>query len=414
MTDVELLREYTTGTAGAQRAFAELVQRHGGWVYAVARRRLGGEAHLAEDVTQAVFFVLARKADRLSERTVLAAWLFQVTRMTVWRALRDESRRRRRETEAFDLRRTAAEEAAHQDDAWRELEPVLDESVARLAGRDRDAVLLRYYQRKSFAEVGAAIGATEDAARKRVARAVEKLRGTLASRGVAIPEAGLAAILWEHSGGQLPASLTGLTSAVVAEQARISVLQLVKGAVASLAWQQARIAILWAAAIVTSGALGVSVVRQSIAQAKAPPPPPPPVTVNAATSQPQPPKVTQATPILAVRDISTSVNFYTTQLGFRKTWEWGNPAAFVSIERDDALIFLAEREQGQPGTWIYLAVNDVDAIHKELVQRRVHILEPPADRDWGMREMLIEDPDGHHLRIGAVRDQNKLPPKGGR
>src|SRR4051794_28993479 len=135
MRDQELLHDYVSG---APRAFAELVQRHAGWVHAVARRRLR-DAHLAEDVTQSVFLVLARKAPALRGRRgiVLSAWLFEVTRMTILRLQRDQIRRQRREMHAATMRETSTESA---NEAWRELERMLDESVARLRDRDRRAV----------------------------------------------------------------------------------------------------------------------------------------------------------------------------------------------------------------------------------------------------------------------------------
>jgi catechol 2,3-dioxygenase-like lactoylglutathione lyase family enzyme len=116
-------------------------------------------------------------------------------------------------------------------------------------------------------------------------------------------------------------------------------------------------------------------------------------------------------PILSVRDMSASLEFYTQKLGFKNMWEWGDPATFASISRDGVTIYLAQGDQGQSGTWLYLVVNDVDAIHHELDAKGLAPLEPPRDRPWGMREMLVEDPDGHRLRIGSVRDMAALPGK---
>src|SRR5688572_26802070 len=128
--DSQLLQEFT---GGSDEAFARLVRRHAHWVLAVARRRVR-DADLAEDVAQAAFIVLARKAHQLGGRTALPAWLFHVTRLAASRALRDESRRRRRETEAFMRRQREQAEAFDEtsDPTWREVEPYLDDSVARL------------------------------------------------------------------------------------------------------------------------------------------------------------------------------------------------------------------------------------------------------------------------------------------
>ena len=222
MTDTQLIKDYLDGSASA---FAELVRRHAGWVYAVARRRVG-DAHLAEDVTQSVFLVLARKANRLRREIVLSAWLFEVTRMTVLRLQRDEVRRRQREVESIMMSHNSDDAHAQ---AWRAMEPILDRSVARLRDRDRQAVLLRFSERKTFAEVARAMGATEEAARKRVGRAVDRLRAMLASHVAMVPAPLLATLLWNGAAqSDFAVNPANVAQAILAEQARLSVLQLAK------------------------------------------------------------------------------------------------------------------------------------------------------------------------------------------
>jgi RNA polymerase sigma factor (sigma-70 family) len=180
-TDQQLLNGYTRGS---ERDFADLVARHAGWVYAAARRRVHDPA-LAEDVTQAVFVVLARKARSLRDRATLEPWLFKVLKYTASVALRSARNRRHHEREAaavHERQQRSAEAAAvtgrdtfgDNDDGegtWSGLEVVLDDVVGQLSSKDLEAVLLRFYQRKTYADVGRAIQTTEDGARKRVDRA---------------------------------------------------------------------------------------------------------------------------------------------------------------------------------------------------------------------------------------------------
>jgi RNA polymerase sigma factor (sigma-70 family) len=209
-TDFELLRKYQ---AGSESAFGDLVSRHIDWVYSSARRRLN-DSHLAEDVTQAVFMALAQNR-RLDERTIMSRWLFGVLRYTSAKAIREQSRRRRRERIAAE-QRPMIEMASHE--TWSsDLAPHLEDAVDMLRQRDREAVLLRFYQCCSFAEVGDALGISEESARKRVTRAVEKLRRYFAAQGVTTPITSIAAEMLEHctqaAPGTLGASIrTGFTA----------------------------------------------------------------------------------------------------------------------------------------------------------------------------------------------------------
>jgi RNA polymerase sigma factor (sigma-70 family) len=177
ISDTELLKAYATSRSDG--AFAELVHRHLDWIYSAALRRVG-DPHLAEDVTQATFIVLSERAGSLAGQRVLAAWLFHVMSRLSAKALRLEVRQKR-------LLERAAEAAMHEssrhivetDYAESELRSRLETAVERLRESDRHAILLRFYQQKSVAEVAAVLQITPDAAAKRIARATEKLRWLL-------------------------------------------------------------------------------------------------------------------------------------------------------------------------------------------------------------------------------------------
>ena len=169
MDDMALLREYAAGNSEA--AFETLVSRRVGFVYSAALRQVR-DPHLAEEVTQAVFIILAQKAGRISGKTILAGWLFRTTRFAALAQMRADAKRRRREQEAN--MQTEIQPAAP-DLFWEQMSPLLDEALATLGETDRQAVLLRFFENKSLAEVGNSLGTGEDTARKRVSRALEKL-----------------------------------------------------------------------------------------------------------------------------------------------------------------------------------------------------------------------------------------------
>lgn len=203
MNDRELLREYAA--ARSQAAFGELVRRHINLVYSAARRQVR-DPHLAEDITQQVFTLLARKAGGLGGNTVLSAWLYRATRHVASQTLRAERRRQRREQVAAEVMNLSTP-----DTLWQQIEPLLDEAMAALAQADHDAIVLRYFEDKSLKEVGAVMGTSEDAAQKRVARALEKLRGGLQRCGLVITATALAAAV---TTGAVQAAPPGLAASV--------------------------------------------------------------------------------------------------------------------------------------------------------------------------------------------------------
>lgn len=107
------------------------------------------------------------------------------------------------------------------------------------------------------------------------------------------------------------------------------------------------------------------------------------------------------TPILYVKDMADSMNYYVNVLGFKQDWVWDDPPTFASVSRDHVEIFLSEGGQGQPGTWMSIFVQDVDALYEEYKASGAVIRQPPTNYPWGIREMNIEDPNGHRLRMGS-------------
>ena len=212
--DAELLRRYAA--EGADDAFAELVRRHVNLVYSAALRQLNGDAHLAADATQLVFTDLARKAVTLAGHRVLAGWLFTSTRYATAKLVRGERRRHVREQEAQLMHElTQDDPAAHLD--WQQVRPVLDEALGELNETDREAILLRFFEGRDFAGVGARLHVADNTARMRVERALDKLRALLARRGVTSTSAALAAALANQAVLAAPAGLAAsVTGAVLA------------------------------------------------------------------------------------------------------------------------------------------------------------------------------------------------------
>lgn len=197
--DHELLRAYVEKCS--EDSFTALVQSHLNLVYSAALRQVRS-SHLAEEVAQCVFADLARNASRLAPGTILTAWLYQVTRLTAIDVVRRETRRQLREQIAAEM--NANNQA---DPAWTHLEPLLDEAMHNLDDTDRAAILLRYFENKSLREVGAALGISDDAAQKRVTRAVDRLHGFFQKRGITIAASGLVVLISANAVQSAPAGL---------------------------------------------------------------------------------------------------------------------------------------------------------------------------------------------------------------
>ncbi len=208
VSDRELLRKYTE--QGSEAAFARLVRRHLDLVYATCRRE-AGDQELAQDVAQVVFLILAKKAPTLKAQHSLAGWLFQTARFAAANACRQESLRLHCEQKVAEMTQHQQVKAAA-GEFWENVESHLNVALSQLGALDREAVLLRFFEERSFAEIGVALGLSENTARMRVSRALEKLRRHLSRLGVALTAAALAALLAEKSSEAVPiAVLTGAT-----------------------------------------------------------------------------------------------------------------------------------------------------------------------------------------------------------
>jgi RNA polymerase sigma factor (sigma-70 family) len=207
--DAELLRQYAQ--SGSETAFAELVGRHLPLVYAAAMRQGNGDEALAKDVAQTVFIDLARKASSLLGHELLAGWLYTSTRLAASKAVRGDRRRQLREQIAASMAEhtTPPESQSDQDD----LRLLLDEAMSELHEDERNAVLIRFFQGKELKEVGSALGISEDAARMRITRALDRLHGLLSQRGVTLSVAALGTALAAQAVTAVPAGLAASTAA---------------------------------------------------------------------------------------------------------------------------------------------------------------------------------------------------------
>lgn len=266
--DHELLAQFSRENSEA--AFAALVERHLSLVYSVALR-CARNPHAAEEITQAVFIILARKAKDLSAKTILSGWLHQTARLTAANYLRTEIRRRKHEQEAFMQTTLTESENSANDEIWRQLAPHLDETISKLRAKDRDALILRYFENKNLREVGAALGVEERAAQKRVNRAVEKLRNYFSKRGIGLTTAIIAGVISANSVQAAPVALTATIAATVLKESTVaaSTLTLVKGTMKIMTWLKIKIAAgITATVLLTGGA--ATVVYATIAEPTSP------------------------------------------------------------------------------------------------------------------------------------------------
>jgi RNA polymerase sigma factor (sigma-70 family) len=232
LSDEQLLNLYVRD--GNEAAFSQIVGRHLDGVYAAARRQVR-DSHLAEDVTQAVFIVLVRRAGSIRKGSSLPGWLLKVTWYVSRDAIRSKTRRFRHENEVAVMNELTAQRAEAAK-AWQEIAPVLDDAMSGLSEADRGVLMLRFLEDKSVEEASRILGASEAAVTKRISRALARLRKLLARRGVAVPQALLGGALAGGAAHAAPAALTAATmhaslaGAVAASNAAV----LAKGAVTTL------------------------------------------------------------------------------------------------------------------------------------------------------------------------------------
>lgn len=243
--DQQLLREYARRRS--ETAFAHFVERHIDFVYSAARRTLP-DAELAKDVTQLVFLAAAKNASSLAEHPFLTGWLHRTTRNLAAKAIRSQVHRRVREQEAATMKELLSPE---NEPGWEQISSELDVGIAELRNEERDALLLRYFERKSAREIGTVLGISEQAAQKRVNRAVDRLRAFFAERGVAVGTSSMAALLAAHGVEAAPAGLAATVSAsvIVAAGAQTSAILTLTKAITMTTIQKAAIGTILAASI---------------------------------------------------------------------------------------------------------------------------------------------------------------------
>jgi RNA polymerase sigma factor (sigma-70 family) len=254
MDDWDLLRQWAE--RASDDAFRSLVERHVDLVYSVARRSVP-TAHQAQEVTQTVFIILARKAARLSRDTVLAGWLYRTTRYAAAQMFRAESRRHHYQT-------LAIMDPTPSDHLWDRIAPHFEVAIDQLSEADRDAIILRFMEDRSLREVGHTLGLSEDAARKRVERALDKLRLLFARRGVTTSSALLGVVLMAQSIHAAPVGLVAnVTAGVVTPGVALTTPALVKETMAFMAWTKTKIVAFAGVALLLCGVTTILVSQKA-------------------------------------------------------------------------------------------------------------------------------------------------------
>lgn len=252
--DMDLVRQYARGKS--EEAFATLVSRHINLVYSVALRQ-ARDPHLAEEITQSVFIILARKAGSLTSKTVVSGWLYRTARYVSAKALSRQRRRQHREQEAY-MRSQLNEPDSN---AWMQIEPLLDAAMAQLGEKDHNAMVLRYFEGRNFKDISTALGTSEAGAKMRVNRALEKLRTFFTKRDLIFTAAAIAAAISTNS---IQAAPIGLATSVTIAAAKgttvtASTLTLIETTLKYMAWTKLKTAILiGSVAIVAAGTATVT------------------------------------------------------------------------------------------------------------------------------------------------------------
>ena len=250
LADSELLRQYVH--QHSDEAFAALQARYINLVVSVALRSTSSP-QAAQDISQAVFTILAKKARKLTEKIHLSGWLYHTARLTALNFRREEIRRARREQEAYMQSLTQETEP----EIWQQIKPLLEDAMARLGAKDRDAIVLRYFEGKSYQEIARAAGGTENAAKQRVHHALEKLHHYFAKRGVVSSASALAGAIGTYSIQAAPPELLqSLAAATLAKGAGLSgsTMALVKATLKSLLWEKIKSALSFGAGLLAVGA----------------------------------------------------------------------------------------------------------------------------------------------------------------
>jgi len=267
MEDRNLLEEYAR--SGSEEAFDTIAARYTDLVYSACRRQLR-DPSLAEDATQAVFLTLAKKAKTLPRGVVLAGWLFRTARFVSAAVARGEARRKKHEAAfAADSRfgREAVVAMMEQEGSasgWKRVSPLLDEALMNLSEKNRNAVILRFFEQKSHADVGKMLGISEDAARHSVTRALEKVRKFFSKRSVSLSGMMLAGLITHNAVQAAPVSLSVSYSSVAlagaAGGAAVSakVASAASDAVKMMLWAKMKTVALMCAAVIAAGGIGAA------------------------------------------------------------------------------------------------------------------------------------------------------------
>ena len=251
MDDMDLVRQYAQRRS--EDAFAALVSRHVNMVYSVALRQVR-DPHLAEEITQTVFIILARKAGSLAPKTVVSGWLYRTARYAAARALTLRRRQQDRQQEAH--MRSLLD--GDQTDTWRDIAPLLETAMEQLGPGDQDALALRFFEGRSFKDAAAVLGTTEAATKMRVNRALEKLRKFFVKRGMMVSAAAIAGAISAHSVQAAPAALAASVTVTAVKGAAVttSTLNLIETTLKLMAWTKLKSTIvIGAVAIMVAGTL---------------------------------------------------------------------------------------------------------------------------------------------------------------
>jgi len=260
--DIALLQSFVKEHSEA--AFTTLVSRHIGLVYSAALRQTGS-APMAEEVTQAVFIILARKAGSLGKGVVLSGWLYQTARLTAANHLRAEIRRTRREQEAYMNALENDNETAVDAAAWQQIAPTLETAMGSLSQSDRDAIVLRYFENKDMSAVAAELNVSEVATRKRLNRAIERLRKFFSKRGITLSAAALGTAVSAGSVHAAPASLALAVSAtaIKGSTTAASTTTLVKLTMKTMNWIKLKFAIRVGSIVLLGGGAATVAISQT-------------------------------------------------------------------------------------------------------------------------------------------------------
>jgi RNA polymerase sigma factor (sigma-70 family) len=264
--DMELVQQYAASQS--ESAFEALVSRYTNLVYSAAFRRTGN-SQLAEEITQAVFVILAQKAATLHKKTILPGWLYRAAYYVSGHAIKQELRRQRRELEAY-MQSLSDETGA---EVWSQITPLLEEAMMRLGQSERDALVLRFFEGHSLKEVGVALGASESATKMRVSRALEKLRVHLSRSGVHSTAETIAGAISANAIMIAPAALAKTATAVALAKgatASFSTSTLIKGALKVMAWSKAKTVIAAGIAVLVAGSATTLVATKTIQELRQP------------------------------------------------------------------------------------------------------------------------------------------------